>query len=372
MARKKRREPVALFAQARRLADSALRQAAEPTTRAAQLAAGVAALWPAPLVAVLLADAGAEGPEVIDEAGHRRTEWQDIVRPRLAEWALTGEPACRATAPPALGLADHVLHGAAIGWDARHFGALVLALHKRAADAALAEALLVHLADHVSFRLVHEEADRRAQGRYRDLADLTNLVGHEFNNALNALGLQVASIGQRGLPSEQFPELERVRRQVAAAGGMVRRLQDHCHKASLPPEPTDLNGAVRAAVANPLGGVHLELEPRLPRVLGTRLDLERLVAALLRGATTERGAVTVRTGKGVGTAVWLRVEDACTEPDGELLARLFEPFVEARAGDDGVSLALAKMIARRCGGTLRCERRDGGGIVLVAELRAAE
>jgi C4-dicarboxylate-specific signal transduction histidine kinase len=66
------------------------------------------------------------------------------------------------------------------------------------------------------------------------------------------------------------------------------------------------------------------------------------------------------------------VEDAGADPDDALLPRLFEPFVPVRAGDDGVTLALAKAIARRAGGNLRGERRVGGGMVFTAELRAAE
>ena len=80
----------------------------------------------------------------------------------------------------------------------------------------------------------------------------------------------------------------------------------------------------------------------------------------------------MRTGKGANPTVWLRVEDTGSNPDDQLLPRLFEPFVPVREGDDGIALALAKAIARRLGGNLRGERREGGGMVFVAELRAAE
>ena len=82
--------------------------------------------------------------------------------------------------------------------------------------------------------------------------------------------------------------------------------------------------------------------------------------------------MTVQTGKGTGLAVWLRVADAGSDPDEALLPRLFEPFVPVREGDDSVALALAKAVARRLGGNLRGERRPEGGMVFVAELRAAE
>ncbi len=377
--RKKRRDTAALFAEGRGLAESVLRDTGERPPRAERLAAGLVALWPAPLTAVLLTGPDGSGLAVRDEAGHARPDWHEALRPALTVWAEGQEPPAALAAPAELGLADHFLHGAAIGWDGRPFGALALALHKRTADAPLAQALLTHLADHLGFRLFREGAQRQGQGGYRDLADLTNLVGHEFNNLLNSVALQLAALGQKGLTPDRYPELAEVRRKVAAAGGLVRRLQDFCSRGSPPRQPTDLNAAVQAAVAadpDPAGRVRLELGAELPPVQGTPRDLERLAGALLRGACAaspaEAGAIVARTGKGPGAAVWLRVEDAGADPDDELLPQLFEPFVAVRPGDDGLALPLAKAVARRLGGALRGEKRAGGGMVIVAELRAAD
>jgi signal transduction histidine kinase len=377
--KKKRRDAAELLTGGRVLAEAVVRDADEPAGRAERLAAGLAALWPAPLTAALLSGGGEAALVIRDEAGHPRPDWHDPLRPQLTAWAAEAGPVSPAAVPSGAGLTGHALHGSAVGWGARRYGSLALALHKRSADASLAQVLLTHLADHLGFRLFQEEADRQGQARYRDLADLTNLVGHEFNNALNAVGLQVAAMKHKGLKPEQFPELGEVRRGVAEAGQMVRRLQDFCYKGSPPRLPSDLNRAVRASVAADAalaGRALLELGAGLPRVQGTALDLERLAAALLRGAAAAApptpGAVTVRTGKGTGAVVWLRVEDAGPEPDAEQLPRLFEPFVPLRAGDDGVALALAKGIARRLGGSLRGEKRAGGGMAFVVELRAAE
>lgn len=373
--RKKRRDAVGLFTEGRALAESALRDGADAPPRVERLAAGLHALWPAPLTAALLM--GGKGAElvVLDEAGHSRPDWHEELRPQLGPWAEGAEPVGSAPAAEALGLADHSLHGGAVAWGNRHYGALALALHKRTTDAALAQALLASLADHLGFRLFQEESERQGQGRYRDLADLTNLVGHEFNNVLNSVGLQVAALGTKGLTPDHFPELGEVRKQVAAAGRMVRRLQDFCHRGNVARQPADLNGAVRAAADSAFAGrVHLELASALPLVQGTALDLERLTAALLRGsaAAAPGGDATVVTGKGNGPTVWLRVQDDGPDPEEDLLPHLFEPFVSLREGDDGIGLPLAKAIARRLGGNLRGEKRASGGMLFVAELRAAE
>jgi len=346
--------------------------------RAERLTAGLASLWPAPLTASLIADPIWCNCAVTDEAGHARREWQELLRPHLLQWAEQKGPVGPTAAPAELNLPDHLLHGGVVAWEGRQYGSVGLALHKRTTDAPVAQALLTHVADHLGFQLFQEEAERQRQIRYRDLADLTTLVGHEFNNVLNSVGLQVAALGQKGLTGDDFPELAEVRMQVAAAGQMVWRLQDYCLKGSSPREPTDLNRAVRAAAAHPslCNRVRLELAAELPAIQGTALDTERLAGALMRGAcaATEPGLglVTVGTGKGTGSMVWLRVEDTGSDPEDALLPRLFEPFVPVREGDDGVVLALAKAIGRRLGGNLRGERRIGGGMVFVAELRAAE
>ncbi len=284
---------------------------------------------------------------------------------------LGSGPAKTISAPSALQLPEHLLHLGAIQWDDRQYGVLALALHRRTADAPLAQVLLAHVAEHLAFRLVHEEAERRGQHQYRDLADLTNLVGHEFNNTLNAIGLQIAALAQKGLTADHYAELAEVRRQVAAAGAMVRRLQDLCYRGSPPRQPADLNRAVRRAVDQ---RTPLTLAPDLPPVQGAALDLERLADALVRGSSAGNApdAVTVSTGRGSGATVWLRVEDAAAVTDEALLPRAFEPFVGLRPGDDGTALALARAVARRLGGSVRAEPRPGGGVVFIAELRAAE
>ena len=269
-------------------------------------------------------------------------------------------------------LPEHVLHRVAVRWDGRQYGLLALALHRLRERCALAHALLAHVAESLACRLFQGEADRRGQAQYRDLADLTNLVGHEFNNALNAIGLQIAALAQKGLTADAHcPELVEVRRQVAAAGTLVRRLQDLCGKAFPPRQVADLNRAVRAVLAQ---RVRLELEPTLPPVQGTALDLERLADALVRGGSAGSvvADVTVQTARGPGATVWLRVESPEANPDPTWLTRLFEPFVGLQPGEGGTALALARAVARRLGGSVRAEPRTGGGLLFIAELRAAE
>jgi signal transduction histidine kinase len=375
---KHRTDLVAALERARALAEEVAHGAGD-ADRARRLAEGLSALWPAPVHACLLTGPGGESLAVRGEAGAASAEWEAALAPELRRWA-EGDPGrvTTAAAPALLGPSGQVLHGVPIARGGRRYGALALALPKRAADAPLAQAVLIFLADHLAGLLFLDEQERRGQGRWRDLADLTTLVAHEFNNALNSIGLQVAALGLKGLGAEKVPELAEVRRQVREAGGRVRRLQDFCSQGQPPPGSADLNRAARAAVAARGGegaAVSLELDPALPAVQGTDLDLERLVGVLLGSAAAEAAsggtAVAVRTGRGPDSSVWLRVEDTAPEPDEELMPRLFEPFAGVRAGGDGGGPALARAIARRLGGTVRAEKRPGGGLIVVVDLREA-
>jgi signal transduction histidine kinase len=366
---KKRRDPVALFAAARELADVVL-GLDEWDAGPERLTLGLSALWPAPLTAALVRDR----LEVADEAGHRQHGWERILRPLLAGWPDSTTSTRAAPVPPELNLPDHVLHEAIVGGPGRRYGALALALHKRTADASTAHALLMYLGQYLGLRLHHQEAERQAWGRQRDFADLTNLVGHEFNNALNSVGLQVAALAQKGVTADHFPELAEIRRVIPAAGLMVRRLQELCYAGAGLRQPSDLNRAVRVAAHDPALAtqVRLELDPGVPLVQGAPQDLERLAGAVLRAtAAPASAAVSARTGQGPGPVVWLRVEDAGPDPDDGQLRALFEPFAAVREGGDGLAAPLAKAIVRRLGGSIRAERRVGGGLVLVAELRPA-
>ena len=147
-------------------------------------------------------------------------------------------------------------------------------------------------------------------------------------------------------------------------------MQDFCHKGQPPLGEADLNRAVRAAVSAHAGegaAVSLELDPALPPVQGTALDLERLVGVLLSSAAAETAsgetAVVVRTERGPDSSVCLRVEDTAPEPDEDLMPRLFEPFQTTKEQGRGVGLGLAvsRSIVDRHNGKIEVKSELGKG-----------
>lgn len=365
MVSKRRSDMAALLEGARTVVDEVV--AAPEDERAARMTAGLRELWPAPLHACLLEAPNGGQISTLDEAGHPQADWANTLRGELARAGENGRLGSRPV-PPEVGLAEHTLHQATARRGERCYGTLAVALHRRASDVGLAQTLLTYAADHLAFALAERELRRQAQAQMRDMADFAALVAHEFNNALNTIGLQAAVLAHKGITPEDHPELAEVRRAVRFAGGRVRQMQEFCRAGRGSLAPTELNQAVCQA-AQGIPGVQLELAPDLPPVLATDMDLERLVAILLRNAQAAGAqTIVVRTGQG-DAGVWLRVEDDGALPDDEMMPQLFEPFAPVRPSIEGGGPALARAVARRLEAQVSGEKRPSGGMAFVVSLR---
>jgi two-component system sensor histidine kinase KdpD len=145
--------------------------------------------------------------------------------------------------------------------------------------------------------------------------------------------------------------------------------------------PVGLDEVLPAALTS-LGAssdaVRLDVDDTLPRVLADRGLLERALANVIANAIrfSPRGTPpSVMAGVVDGT-VDIRVVDRGPGVPAEERGRLFEPF--QRLGDGGQSegvglgLAVAKGFVEAMGGELEADDTPGGGLTIVARLRAAE
>jgi light-regulated signal transduction histidine kinase (bacteriophytochrome) len=168
-------------------------------------------------------------------------------------------------------------------------------------------------------------------------------------------------------------------------GGLARMrlfMDDLLHLAAVDampfePEPLELDAVAAAAVdglAGPLAesGVTVDAGP-LPALAGDRAMLERLFHHLIRGAigaiAPGPGRIAI-SGRRDGETVRIEVADTGRALDRAAAAHLFETFAPPRgsgpAAGAGVSMAIARRIAERHGGSIRARagRRDGCTIVV--------
>jgi signal transduction histidine kinase len=359
-----------------------------PASRVARLTELLYAAWPSALSACFLnAEPVALGC-VLDATGRRQPAWEEALRDPLTLPAdqADREPVRAVPWPSGMEVQDQTLAGAPVEFRAHRYGTLALAIPERDRLDATSPAvvLLTRWAEHLAMLLYLEDQERLREDLQSELArqaglcmlgELTGLVGHDFNNALNSIVLHVAVIGLDA-PEKVRTELGVIRQLATNAAGQVRKLQQFSRQQRPTPQPVDLNRLVRAAAqkAQPQLRIDLDLAAELPLVLGTEADLRRILTLLLAHSAAAMapgpGRITLQTRKVDKRAV-LRLEDTGPGVADDSLAQLFEPFVVLRPGGNGSDLPICKALVRRLQGSMQAENRPQGGVAFVIELPMA-
>lgn len=238
-------------------------------------------------------------------------------------------------------------------------------------------------------RDITEEREREAQHRRAErlasIAPLLSGVCHELNNPLTS----IKSFAELLLLDPRSPDdreaIEIVRREADRAARIVTDLrlvarqtqEDGGNAAAL-----DINEIVRDVIRGTqpdaeATGVEMavQLEKRLPAVLGVRSQIERVVSQLVGNAIHAlqdhegKRRVSVRT-SGSDTGVALRVEDTGPGIALEHVDRIFDPFWTNRSAGDGTGLGLSLVhgIVSDHGGAIRVDGGWGRGASFTVEL----
>ena len=241
----------------------------------------------------------------------------------------------------------------------------------------------------VTERRMAEEALRHAD-RQKD--DFLALLAHELRNPLAPIRTSVQFLKLRGQVDEEGRRLYGViERQVQHLVRMVDDLLDVSRvlrdKVELRPEVMDIADAIAVAVetSQPLIDAHRqELHVTLPAlaasVLGDHVRLAQVVANLLNNASkySPRGASIAIAVEPADGDVVIRVSDHGAGIPGDLLPRIFEPFVQAdhslerSQGGLGIGLTLVRKIVELHGGSVVARSAGSGqGSEFVIRLPAA-
>lgn len=226
-----------------------------------------------------------------------------------------------------------------------------------------------------------------AQERFAALGRIAGGVGHEINNPLQYLSLNLEELRDRHLPNatgdaaealaQSFEATDRIRR-------IVEGLRAYAQSAAPRLEAVDPRDVVLAAlrVAGPrlrhLPPARPTLDP-VPRVLADEGKLVQAVVNAIVNASLAVGrdgappAIEVRTYTAPAGDAVIEVRDNGPGFPRELLPRLGEAFVSTRvtAGGTGLGLFVVRGIVDAHGGVLELENARGGGAVLRIRLPAA-
>lgn len=231
-----------------------------------------------------------------------------------------------------------------------------------------------------------EERMRQHQLELAHVARLTNMgemasgLAHEINQPLAAIAnytrgcVRLLKAGD-AQPGQLLEVMERVAVQAERAGEIIRQMRAFIRKDQSAVQEVDLNLAVRelfgfvgpelrrAEVA-----LVLDLDERVPRVLGQPIQIEQVLLNLVRNAIeameegTRERCLRVSS-RVIGGVAEVAVADTGPGLDGELMQKLFEPFVTTKAQGMGLGLSISRGIIEAHGGRMVVESRSGEGAV---------
>ena len=215
-------------------------------------------------------------------------------------------------------------------------------------------------------------------------SEVARRLAHEIKNPLTPIQLAAERLQHRladKLPPAEAELLARssqtIVNQVGALKLMVDEFRDYARLPATRLEPLELNGLVHDVLAlyapiEASGGLHAELAPGLPAILGDASQLRQVIHNLIKNAleATEkqpRRAIEVLTepvrrgGAIAGVRLVVR-DDGPGFPTGSL-ARVFEPYVTTKPKGTGLGLAIVRKIVEEHGARIDAVNRadaEGG------------
>lgn len=240
-----------------------------------------------------------------------------------------------------------------------------------AASAAVVVALWVGLARsrRTAALLARAEADRRRREVLARLGEVSAVLAHEIRNPIAAAKGQVqlaAEAARGGASAEHIARrLETAVQEVGRVEALVRGLLDYARDRPLSRGPVAAPDVVEVALAHAGlkpgaievdggAGVLLDADPReLGRALGNVVQ-----NAVEAAGPSGQVRLTIRRD---GGDVVLTVHDSGPGVPGDLVDRVFDPFVTGKLHGVGLGLAVARQVVEAHGGRIAVGRSEALG-----------
>jgi len=220
-------------------------------------------------------------------------------------------------------------------------------------------------------------------------------VSHELRTPLTSIRTYAETMSDnQGIPQETEEEFLRVI--INESDRMTKIVQDLLElsrfdsgnsKLTLEEFPVeksvrDVYAAIALEAKKRSHVINLELEWKLPRIVGDRARIEQVLMNIISNAlkyTPDGGRIDIYVGS-LMDSVWIRIEDTGIGIPEEDLPRVFDRFYRVdkartrESGGTGLGLSIAKEIVTKHGGDIKIESTQGKGtsVTITLPIRAAE
>jgi two-component system sensor histidine kinase DctS len=223
--------------------------------------------------------------------------------------------------------------------------------------------------------------------RLAEMGEMAAAVAHELNQPLTGIRNYARNahfmLDQDAGDKEQVKDnLRLISEQVDRAAKIISQMRSLTRKSERQFALLDANGVVRDAVEFlmphfRLAGVavKLELDDRLPEVVGDRIRLEQVFLNVLTNARqamerspVRRLRVASRAEAGEKLPVVVEVADSGEGIAPDVATRMFEPFFSTKKTGTGLGLSISQSIVKDHRGTIEARGAPGEGAVFTVRL----
>ncbi len=223
----------------------------------------------------------------------------------------------------------------------------------------------------LEIKLQEQRAETESISQQMVAAHTASAIAHELNQPLAAISaysevaLHALNAGTH-YPDNLKRALEGCVEQAQRAGASLHELLAFLQKGDLVTERFDLNEAVKEALniarGSGYGEFHpiLQLEQAVPKVMGNRIQVQKILVNLLRnaieamrGSNLKSSAITIQVGTNLTTNMaHVTVQDNGPGLDAETAKRIFDPFFTTKLTGIGMGLAISRALIEANGGQL--------------------
>jgi len=209
--------------------------------------------------------------------------------------------------------------------------------------------------------------------RLSAMGEMSAAIAHELNQPLTAVTNYVKA-AQRFLSAEAptpaqirnaRDAMEKAADQTIRAGTIIRYLRDFVEKRESEKVAENINQVIREAVALGLVGtahsnikVKLDLEPRIPRLVIDKIQIQQVLLNLIRNAVEamagmEKGEIHISSSVTADRYAEITIRDTGPGFLPEMTGKLFRAFATTKRDGLGIGLKICQSIIEAHGGSIR-------------------